>query len=84
MHILFIDHYSPTSFATSVYHKESMVTGKSVTTYKEAVEFCRAWLMINPKVKQYVVYVSTENEQDNFRLADIWDDDCVLQGLLQI
>jgi hypothetical protein len=84
MHILFIDHYSHSSFAASVYHKESMVTGKSVTSYKEAVEFCRAWLMINPKVKSYKVFVSVEQDEDNFQIADIWDDDSVLQGLLQI
>lgn len=84
MHILFIDYYSPSSFAASVYHKESMVTGKSVTSYKEAVEFCRAWLMINPKVKTYQVFVSTEQDQDNFLIDDIWNEESVVQGLLQI
>jgi len=84
MHILFIDYYSHSSFAVSVYHKESMVTGKSVTSYQEAIGFCRAWLMINPRAKKYQVFISTNKECDNVLLADVWDDDCVLQGLLQI
>ena len=84
MHIMFIDYYSETSFAASIYLNEAMVTGKSVTSYRDAIDFLRSWLTEHGYVREYIIYVSTENESNDFQLADIWNDECVIAAYLTI
>lgn len=84
MHIMFIDYYSETSFAASVYLNDAMLTGKSVSSYKQAIDFLRGWLTEHGYLKEYIIYVSTENETNDFQLTDIWDDECVIAAYLTI
>jgi hypothetical protein len=84
MHTLFIDYFSSSSIYNSVYCDEMMLTGKSVVTFKEAVEFCRSWLLINHWVKTYRILICSDTTGDSYQITDIWNDECVVQGFLQI